>query len=125
MTEYELTDVMYNIFSNMNEAAVMYFTLVSAYIGMSFLIGKKLTRFQLVIINVLYITWVIGVINTVYSGLANALEVTQALDSMNAIITNQGSEIISISIYSFMAVQFGGIIASLLFMWSVRHPNSE
>jgi hypothetical protein len=125
MTEYELTDVMYTIFSSMNESAALYFTLVSAYIGMSFLIGERLTRFQLVIINILYVVWMTGVINTGFAQLGNVIEITQALDSMDAIVVNQSIEVISFSVYAFVVVQLGGVAASILFMRSVRHPRTE
>ncbi len=125
MTEYELTDVLYTVFGQMSEGAALYFTLVSAYIAMSFFIGERLTKAQLVVVNTLYVVWMTGVINSCLSGLGNAVAVTQALESMNSIIATQGPELISFSVYSFAAVQFGGVLASLYFMWSIRHPKAE
>ena len=44
---------------------------------------------------------------------------------MDAIVVNQSIEVISFSVYAFVVVQFGGVVASILFMRSVRHPRTE
>ncbi len=124
MTEYELVDVMYTIFESMNDTATLYFTLVSAYLVLSFFIGEKLTRTQLFIVNTLYIVWVIGVVNSGYSGLDNAVIVMNTLQEMNSTIVGQGQNVTKGAVYGFMAVQLGGLFASLYFMWAVRHPKT-
>ena len=125
MSEYELVDVMYTIFASMNESATLYFTLVSAYLGLSFFIGERLTKVQLIIVNTLYIIWVIGVINSGYGGLSNAVTVMGLLNEMGSPFQGQGQRITQGAVYGFMLVQFGGMLASLYFMWSVRKAKSE
>ena len=125
MTEYELLDVMYTIFERMNDAATLYFSLVSAYLVLSFFIGERLTRAQLSIVNTLYIVWVIGVITSGHSGLNNVVVVINTLEEMNSTLSVQAQNVSKWSVYGFMAVQLGGLFASLYFMWHARHPKTE
>ena len=64
MTEYELFELLQGSYEKMNVDTTIYFTLVSAYLVVAFLVGSNLTRIQLFIINTLYILWTLGTINT-------------------------------------------------------------
>ena len=126
MTEYELGELLHNNYDGLWQSAQMYFTLVSAYIVVAYLVGQKLTRVQIGIITGLYLVWVIGITQAHYS---TSVQMIQVSDSLLAI----GSDILPravrdqtrAGVYSFALVQVLGIIASLYFMWSVRHPKTE
>jgi hypothetical protein len=55
MTEYELADLAASNVSNMYLDAATFFTLFSAYVVMSYLIGSKLSRFQVWFINITFL----------------------------------------------------------------------
>ena len=125
MDEFELRELLFATFEQMDSSATMYFTLVSAYLIVSFVAGDKLTRPQLAIVTTLYVLWVLGTVNTMYSMLTGALSVESALEKINATFDFGGGVGTSPTVYGFLAVQIGGLIASLYFMWSVRHPKPE
>ena len=124
MTEYEIRDLLFGYFSTMNDQAAMYFTLVSAYLITSYLVGAKLTTRQISIINTLYVLWVLGTINAMYSMLAGLSEMYAQLEAASNVeldFKNQSSA----SVVGFLFVQVAGLLASLYFMWHVRHPKTE
>ena len=47
MPEYELFELLQGSYEQMNVDATIYFTLVSAYLVVAFLVGSSLTRIQL------------------------------------------------------------------------------
>ena len=124
MTEYEIRDLMFGYFSTMNDQAAMYFTLVSAYLITSYLVGAKLTTRQISIINMLYVLWVLGTINAMYSMLTGLSEMFVQLETASNVeldFKNRSSA----SVLGFLFVQVAGLLASLYFMWHVRRPKSE
>ena len=62
MTEFELTETLYNIYGSMSDNASMYFALVSAYLVASYVAGDKFTTRQLAIINTLFVVWTLGIV---------------------------------------------------------------
>lgn len=125
MTEFELRELLFATFEQMNSSATMYFTLVSAYLVVSFVAGARLTRPQLVIVNALYVLWVLGTINTMYSMLSGALSVEAELRKIGTDFNFGGGAGTDLSTSGFVLVQIAGLVASLYFMWSVRHPKTE
>lgn len=123
MGEFELRELLFATFEQMDSSATMYFTLVSAYLIVSFVAGAKLTRPQLTIVTTLYVLWVLGTVNTMYSMLSGALSLETALEQVNSTFDFGGGVGTSLTVHGFLAVQIGGLIASLYFMWSVRHPK--
>ncbi len=124
MTEYEIRDLTLNYISAVNDQAAMYFTLVSAYLITSYLVGTKLTTRQVSIINTLYVLWVLGTINTVYTMFTDLSEMWVQLETAHNIeldFKNRSSA----SGLGFLFIQVAGLLASLYFMWHVRRPNSE
>ena len=124
MTEYEIGEMMHNQMGQMWQAGQMYFTLVSAYLAASYLVGANLTRAQASIISILYLVWVtVVVLGQVTSGLS-LMSIENALHEMNSIALPYGARSL-LSMYLFMFVQIAGVLASLWFMWSIRHPKAE
>ena len=123
MTEYEMMDVIVNRFATMTDQAALYFALVSGYLIAAFFVGARLTRLQVFVVNSLFIMWTVGLL----IGWSTALEATLDLDAAirhlesPTVGSTMGSA--AASAYLFSIVQTIGIIASLIFMWSVRHPK--
>jgi hypothetical protein len=124
MTEYEMGEMMHNQMGQMWQAGQMYFTLVSAYLAVSYLVGGNLTKAQASVISILYLVWVAAVVSgQIIAGLS-LVYIEVALDEINSIALPFGTRTL-LNMYLFMFVQIAGVLASLWFMWSVRHPKSE
>ena len=85
-----------------------------------YLIGARLTRVQAVIFTALYLFWLarlaIGV-NTMTSGAYDTLDAMKKLQPDFAIPSDS-------TLWMF-ALLLLSTVASLYFMWSVRHPKTE
>jgi hypothetical protein len=127
MTEYEMGELLNNSFDTLWETSQMYFTLVSAYLVVAYLVGEKLTRTQCRIITVLYLFWVAGVIQTqLFSGIG-ALRLAGIIAETGTVLIGRYGDglAMKIGIYSFSIVMICGVLASLYFMWTVRHSKTE
>lgn len=126
MTEYEMGELLYNTYDTLWETSQMYFTLVSAYLVVAWLVGTKLTRGQYVIVTALYLFWVAGIIQTqVFTGMST-VNLASSIASQNSVLLREygSGAAMFIGIYSFTVVMVGGVLASLYFMWSIRHPKA-
>jgi hypothetical protein len=103
MTAYELNDLMMSWYAMMGQDANMYLALVSGYLIVAYSIGAKLSSVQAMIINVFFAQMLID------------------MEAYSFQSPNQSLAIASL----FAAIQIGGIIAALYFMWTIRHPKSE
>jgi len=62
MTEYEMTDIIMSRYAQMTEQASLYFALVSGYLITAYVVGSRLTRLQVTVINTLYCLWTVGIL---------------------------------------------------------------
>ena len=127
MTEYEMAELLHNNYGTLWETSQMYFTLVSAYLVVAYLVGSRLSRGQYVIINFLYLFWVAGVIQTQFFTGIGTLRIARILASGEGVVIGQfgTGAAMKFGIYSFTIVMVCGVFASLYFMWNVRHPKTE
>ena len=122
MNEADLLELLMDWFTQISSDADRYFTLVSAYLVVAYLAGGKLSTLQLAIINSLFLLWVSAIV----LGTLSALEATTVIEGKLQVLKSDfdaggGAAVL----YNFIAIQIGGIAASLFFMWSVRHPRTE
>jgi len=123
MTEYELTDVVMSRFGLMTDQASLYFALVSGYLIVAWVVGARLSTIQVSVINGLFVVWIVSITQGYVSSASAVVELERAISqlastSSDAIDTSSGT-------YAFAIVQIVGLIASLFFMWNVRHPKTE
>jgi hypothetical protein len=104
----------------------IYLTVLFAYVSVAYLAGQKLTRFQLAIVTFLFVT-VAGREVIVIAAMSRlirvkTLQLVEVYENAPApgILLGTGD-----SILWPVAIWSTGIVASLLFMWSVRHPKTE
>ena len=104
----------------------MYFTLVSAYLVVSYLVGHQLTRIQTTIITSLYLVWVTGIVDAQRTESFINLGLTNELLLRNSIVMpDQVAATADFGLYAYIAVQIAGVAASLFFMWNVRYPRTD
>ena len=123
MTEYELLDLMGNTIDSMGSCFTIYLSIISGYLVVAYFIGDKLTLPQTVIIGILFIfgagLQVCGIHAyqiAVQEFLTQKAEIAPLTDYQSAVLNNNGGTI-------FAVLMACGIIASLYFMWSIRHPK--
>jgi len=123
MTEYELTDVVMSRFGLMTDQASLYFALVSGYLIVAWVVGARLSTIQVSVINGLFVVWIVSITQGYVSAASAVVELEKAISqiasaSPDSIDTYSGT-------YAFAVVQILGLVASLFFMWNVRHPKTE
>ena len=111
--------------STMTANIAVLITLISGYLVVAYLVGKRLTRTQLLITNALYLMSAFLIISANFSLALDsliarremALQIPE-LDVLNH--TEPGTYLWS----SLIAIIHSClIVASLIFMWQVRHPS--
>lgn len=123
MTEYELLDLVAGSIDSMYDSVALYLSIASGYLLVAYLAGAKLTRMQTIIISVLFVAgaglqcW--GLVTYQLANeeyLAAKALISPLTEYQQGIAENGGGRIIA-------GVMIAGIIASIYFMWSVRHPG--
>jgi hypothetical protein len=126
MTEFELLEVLNNAYEQMFTAAGFYFTLVSAFLAMSYFAARKLTGVQIFIVSFFYTLWTLGLIQGTYGVTAQSIIAQQKLLEINSEMLGQNALYsATMASYGFLFIQILGLVASLYFMWSIRHPKSD
>ena len=126
MNEYEAAEVLNGVVANALSAQAMFFTALSAYLAVAYAVGKNLTKYQVVFVNVVFIL-------VFLNQTANQFQLFQAATHYVGVVTEARlSEIDPISniptnvnALLFAAIRSLLLLGSLLFMWSVRHPRQE
>ena len=122
MTEYELSDLLNGITSNIIQGQVVFLTILTAYLVVAYAVGAKLTRYQVSFVNFAYLLFgIIGIqaqlynLDQVYDWGAQIFE----LRGESPTLAGEASRWVFISIRLIM------LAGSLIFMWQVRHPKTE
>lgn len=122
MSEESLLEVAFIAWGNVATMLALLITLISGYMVAAYIVGSKLTRIQVVTINTLYIgmsgflVWAC----VEMSRRADLFESTaySMIDGPVGDLTARGD--IAVGIISAFSL---AIIATLKFMWDIRHPK--
>jgi hypothetical protein len=138
MTEYEIADLALSTQEGIRQqvdlvletasialtSLSVYFTLIFGYLIVAYFIGASLTRVQNAILTLLYVSIVI--LNRIaFLGIQQAGKVLHlglmelSPDATQAALFTDSGIVISTVVFA------ASIIASLYFMWRVRHPKAE
>ena len=104
--------------------ATQFTTLIFGYLLVAYFIGSHLTKVQVVILNTLYIA---SIGSTVFQMVTGGLTAMGFLERFYEVSENTRELSAMNPDYLFfgVALNIALIIASLYFMWSVRHPKTE
>jgi len=134
MTEYEIADLAVStqeLFFQQRELAqgmaerAFHVTqqignLLFGYLIVAYLVGAKLTKVQVAILNALYLSWQLNSFRSLSILNTNAGVLLEKMAEISPELTpNIPSLLVALSLYSCL------ILASLYFMWSIRHPKKE
>ena len=104
------------LLGNAGSAMGLYVTVTSGFLLVAYLAGNELTRLQTVIISVLYVTFAVFNTIAVVSYFQNAFYFGH---------TYGAGRMPYWPVYGLGTLFSLGILASLKFMWDVRHPKTE
>ena len=121
MTEYELTELNATAASLTMRAVSIYLPLVSAYLIAAFTTGAKLNRSQAITVSTLF---VFGSGLFAYTAVANLKKQMWGIEQLKE-ISRQDYYFSDTTVLLLGIFLFAGIIASLKFMWDIRHPKTE
>ena len=122
MTEYELVDVLISYNTAAMSALALYLTTVSGYLIVAYLVGKSLAASQTVIVSVLFI------VSALFYGYGAVGYLRRALLMVDELRTMNPGEYYGVTpwlVFLIAGLCFAGILASLRFMWDIRHPKTE
>lgn len=120
MTEAELVESAGIYYTLVGDMLSLYLTATTGFLIVVYMVGTKLTRTQLIIVSSLYL--VFSIVSSYLAvgyglrGMSYAWRITEVNPDADIYATNTVPITLGI-------VLMGGIIASLKFMWDVRHPK--
>ena len=122
LTEYELVDMAINVQATTTPTLAVFLTIMSGYLIVSWLAGERLTRAQVIFINVLFTFFQLGLLVGWSGRWLTFYQIASVLNSIDPTVYVTGSPVISVS---FAIVMFASIPGCLKFLWDVRHPKIE
>ena len=129
MSEYELHDltasylqVVAEFFGNYSTHVTIYLTLIFGFCVVAFAAGQKLTKFQVILVSLMFVTAAELQAILMYGWVSRGFELAAQLRSINPELSPERTYISAVKAVGVTLWQLG-IIASLSFMWSVRHPK--
>ena len=123
MTEYELLDLMASMESHMATQFSLYLTIISSYMVVAYLIGDKLSNTQVVIVSTLMILSAGGQTWALYTTLGRVSEYLDRKVEFSPLTEYEQN--FAANTYAWVVILVGGLMASLYFMWQIRHSKSD
>lgn len=122
MTEYELVDAIAAYSSNLVTFFTVYLTLLSGYLVTAFVAGPRLSSAQVSILNVgFFISACLLTFSVAGAGIIRAHYTLELLE----LVADSPQRPVRWLVVAFPILMAGGVLASLYFMWSSRHPKEE
>jgi hypothetical protein len=122
LTEYEMADLALSAQASATPTTALFLTMTSGYLIIAWLVGDKLTRAQIIFINVLFTFFQLGLVGGWSVRWATYYEYTVALNSSDPTVYVDGNPVVSVA---FAIVMLASIPGCLKFMWGVRHRKTE
>ncbi len=122
MTEYELVDATATYASNFVLIFTLYLTLISGYLITAFVAGTRLSTVQVSILN---FGFIISAGLMAFSALGAGIIRVHYTRELLELTADAPHRPLLWLFLSWFILMIGGVLASLYFMWDVRHPKSE
>lgn len=123
MTEYEIRDSLSSAYGQISIDTSMCFTLVSAYLVVSYLAGRKLDRLKVLLVSALF-----GVLASfnIWGVRAPLFRAAEIIDSGRHLqIDGFSSERLAFFANAYPLVLAVSVLAAFYFMWHVRRAETE
>ena len=120
MTEYEYAELIATYSSNAGTFFATYLTLLSGYLIAAFVVGVRLNPVQVTILNTGYVVAAFISIWAAYGAGMVQIHYTELLLTTASESPQAGRDWVVTMLGILM---LGGLLASLFFMWNVRHAK--
>ena len=121
MTPYEYLDISQSNLSNSIAIVSLSIAVLSGYVVVAYMVGAKLTRTQVMLLNFNYTLWSLYLLASGGAALANGLaRIRKATEMLGETVS-----LVPYSIYFYYCIGLTLVLTSLWFMWSVRRPKTE
>ena len=121
MSELELVEAANSSWALVISAIGLYMTVTSAYLIVAFMAGVRLTTSQAGIISALYTAMASALLTALYAWVARSVYYSEKLAAIEP--KASGSIIYEVpTVTTVMCI--AGVLASLKFMWDIRHPKT-
>ena len=122
MVEAEILEISSMTWGNSIALVGLVITLISGYLIAAYIVGAKMTHSQSVIINFLYIGFASFLVLSFFVFALSALELDALALEMSTQRSNAPRPVLAYTVGIFMGFC---VLASLKFMWDIRHPQPE
>lgn len=122
MTESEALEAIAAFSANAMTAFTVYISFTFAYLVTAYYAGLKLTTFQSLAVSSLYL---VGTGSAFLAMIAYLDTHFKIIRQVQTVLDNHPLYSAVLWIPYMTTVSVGGIIVSLYFMWSIRHPKKE
>ncbi len=120
MNEYELADYTTSVMGNFLTAISIYFTVATAYVIAAFSAGARLSKLQIIIVNVSF---------TIAAGIMGALSIIIFDRFFELAMHSRGTALSTTTLIDFtLPISFLVIaiyLGCLAFMWNIRSDQSD
>ncbi len=123
MTEYELNDAIQTIGSNLVASEALFLTFLSGYAAVAFTVGNRLTTYQILFINFVFVAFMITSLGGLYSMVFQAYGYGDQLIELRGELVNQ--TVGEITKWAMLLTRVLMALGALGFMWQVRHQKGE
>jgi len=120
MTPYEYFDLAQGSLSNVTALVSLWVAILSGYVVVAYLVGARLTRAQVVMLNLNYTIWSLFLLACGGNLIANGMTWENAAKTPEAPVL-----FVPQAIYFHYCIGILLLITSLWFMWSVRHTKTD
>lgn len=122
MVEAELLEISSMTWGNSIALVGLVITLISGYLIAAYIIGANMTPSQSVIINMLYVGFASFLILSFFAFSQAAMELDALAYEMSTQRSSGARPELAYAVGIFMSFC---VLASLKFMWDIRHPRPE
>ena len=125
MTEHEYMDLSFTLIERSENAGLAFLTVVSGYLIVAYLVGSRLTRPQVTLISALFVGYSLAQVLAQVSQIHAISQIDQILWEAFPESPLQSEANLAKLGYLWPVLELAAILASLHFMWSVRHPKTQ
>ena len=122
MVEAELLEISSMTWGNAIALAGLVITLISGYLIAAYIVGANMTHSQSVLINILYIGFASFLVLSFFAFSQSAIHLDALAYEMSTQRSIEPRPELAYAVGIFMGFC---VLASLKFMWDIRHPQPE
>jgi hypothetical protein len=122
MVEAELLEISSMTWGNSIALVGLVITLISGYLIAAYIAGANMTHSQSVIVNILYLGFASFLVLSFFAFSQSAIELDTIAHEISTQRSIEPREELAYTVGIFMGFC---VLASLKFMWDIRHPRSE